>query len=193
MSGLVGGMDTSRVSGSPGASSVRNDMRSRRSLTCVADKFSPVQELTYETCACVCRQERSGEITTRPSGYIILTGSTLGGTFQSGKTRSMMTWNAHKGHFTILGEHRRYHVCHNIEFRLVRRRQVNKNISGVESYLAMLRVYDGREGKYTIFPVIDNWVDGGVANNGQVFSQMTIRLCHASANESLVTLESHTS
>ena len=105
----------------------------------------------------------------------------------------MMTWDAHKGLFAILGEHRRYHVCHNIEFRLVRRRQVNKNISGVESYLAMLRVYDGREGEYTIFPVIDNRVNGGVANNGQVFSQITIRLHHASANESFVTPKSHTS
>jgi hypothetical protein len=104
-----------------------------------------------------------------------------------------MTWDARKGLFAILGEHCRYHVCHNIEFRLVRRSQVNKNVSGVESYLAMLRVYDGREGKYTILPVIDNRVDGGVANNGQVFSQMTIGLCHTSANEPFVTLKSHTS
>jgi hypothetical protein len=68
MSGRVGGMATSSVSASPGESSVRNDMRSRRSLTCGAERFSPVHELMYEACACVCREERSGEITTLPSG-----------------------------------------------------------------------------------------------------------------------------
>jgi len=39
----------------------------------------------------------------------------------------------------------------------------------------MLRVYDGREGEHTIFAVIDDGVDGGAANNRQIFSQMTIR------------------
>jgi len=48
----------------------------------------------------------------------------------------------------------------------------------------MLRVYDGREGKHTIFPVVDDRVHGGVANNGQIFSQMAIRLQYASTNES---------
>jgi len=98
----------------------------------------------------------------------------------------MITWDARKGLFAILGEHRRHNVCHDIEFRLVRRRQVNENVSGVDSYLAMLRVYDRREGKHTIFPVIDDRVDRGVANNGQVFSQMTIGLSYASTNESFV-------
>lgn len=98
----------------------------------------------------------------------------------------MIAWDARKGLFAILREHRHHDVCHNIEFRLVRRRQVNENVSGVDSYLAMLRVDDGREGKHTIFPVIYDRVDRGVANNGQVFSQMTIRLSYASMNASFV-------
>jgi hypothetical protein len=92
----------------------------------------------------------------------------------------VIAWDARKGLFAILGEHRHHDVCHDIEFRLVRRRQVNENVSGVDSYLAVLRVYDGREGKHTIFPVINDRVDRGVANNGQVFCQMTIRLSYAS-------------
>lgn len=68
MSGLVGGIATSSVSMSPDESSTPNDMRSRRSFTWGAERLSPVQELIYDACACVCREERSGEITVRPSG-----------------------------------------------------------------------------------------------------------------------------
>jgi hypothetical protein len=117
----------------------------------------------------------------------------LDGTFESSITDRWIAWDARKGLFAILGEHRRHNVCHDIEFRLVRRRQVNENVSGVDSYLAMLRVYDGREGKHTIFLIIYDGVDRGVTNNGQVLSQMTIRLSYASIDESFVALISLTS
>jgi hypothetical protein len=56
----------------------------------------------------------------------------------------------------------------------------------------MLRIYDGREGKHTIFLVIDDRVDRRIADDGQIFSQMTIRLCapSESTNESSITLKS---
>ncbi len=57
----------------------------------------------------------------------------------------------------------------------------------------MLRVYDGREGKHTIFLVVDDRVDRRVADNGQEFSQVTIRLRRPSTNESSIVLESLTS
>jgi len=33
----------------------------------------------------------------------------------------------------------------------------------------MLRIYDGREGKHTIFLVINDRIDRGIADDGQVF------------------------
>ena len=69
----------------------------------------------------------------------------------------------------ILGKHRGHNFCHNIEFCLIRRCQVNEDVPGVHCYLAMLRVYDGREGKHTIFLVVNYRVDRRVADNRQVF------------------------
>lgn len=68
MSGRVGGTDTRTLSVSSGEISAFNDMRSRRPFTSGAERLSPVQELTYDAYASVCREERSGEITTLPSG-----------------------------------------------------------------------------------------------------------------------------
>ena len=68
MSGRVGGTDTMSLSVLSGETSALNDMRSRRPFTCGEERLSPVQELMYDAYASVCREERSGEITTRPSG-----------------------------------------------------------------------------------------------------------------------------
>lgn len=68
MSGRVGGTFTWSASGSWGDSVVGIDMRSSRVLTSGAERVRPVQELTYEACASMGREERSGVITVRPSG-----------------------------------------------------------------------------------------------------------------------------
>ena len=80
-----------------------------------------------------------------------------------------MVLDARERLLTILREHRDHNIRYNIEFRLIRCCQVDEDISRVDCYLAMLRVYNGRKGKYTIFLVINDRVDRGVANNGQVF------------------------
>ena len=80
-----------------------------------------------------------------------------------------MAWDARERLLAIFGKHRDHNICYNIKFRLIRCCQVNKDVPGVDCYLAMLRVYNGRKGKHTIFLVINDWVDRRVADNGQVF------------------------
>lgn len=84
--------------------------------------------------------------------------------------------DAREGFFAVLRKHRDHDVRHDVKLRQVRRGQVNEDVSGIQGYLATLGVDDGRKREHMVVLVIDDRINRGIANNRQVFPQMSIRL-----------------
>lgn len=76
----------------------------------------------------------------------------------------------------VLREHGDDHVVHNLQFSLVGGGDINQNIRSVKSDLGVVRVDNRRHGQHGSVAVIDDGVDGGVANDVKVATEVLIFL-----------------
>jgi hypothetical protein len=98
--------------------------------------------------------------------------------------KSFHTWwkrreredNAHKRLLAVLGEHGDEDIEANIEFRLVGRGHVDKDVGRVEGDLCVVTVDDGRHREDGTRRVVEDGIDGGGAEDGKVLSKVKVRL-----------------
>lgn len=109
-----------------------------------------------------------------PSDQTSRTGSTL----EASSEQRIGSASAHAREWdiTVLGEHDNEDVEHYRQLGLVKRRQLDEHIAGIQVYFGMIRVDDGRQGQDLVILVVPDWVDWRILDDVQVSCQVFLRL-----------------